>query len=111
MAGRNREVRKGPWLTSAEASSRLGVHRATLYAYVSRSLIRSSRSPDDPRARRYSSEDVESMRRRGEQRRDPGKAAERALRRQRANRRRRMRRELEDAHLRENGRCRRLEVC
>lgn len=79
MAGRKREVRNGPWLTSAEAASRLGVHRATLYAYVSRSLIRSSHSPDDPRARRYSSEDVESMRRRGEQRRDPGKIAGRAL--------------------------------
>ena len=37
------------WLTSAEASARLGVNRATLYAYVSRGLIRSSAAPGAPR--------------------------------------------------------------
>ena len=67
------------WLTSAEASERLGVNRATLYAYVSRGLIRSSPAPGDPRARRYAAEDVERLRSRAEQRRDPQKAVERAL--------------------------------
>jgi citrate synthase len=67
------------WLTSADASERLAVNRATLYAYVSRGLIRSSPAPGDPRARRYAAEDVERLRSRAEQRRDPQKAVERAL--------------------------------
>ena len=53
--------------------------RATLYAYVSRGWIRSAPAPDDPRARRYAADDVESRRRRGEQRRDPSKIASGAL--------------------------------
>jgi citrate synthase len=67
------------WLSSEEAARRLGVSRATLYAYVSRGLVRSSPSPGDPRGRRYAKEDVERLRRRGEERRDPEKAVERAL--------------------------------
>jgi citrate synthase len=67
------------WLTSNEASERLGVSRATLYAYVSRGLVRSSPSPEHPRARRYAREDVERLRGRAEQRRDPQKVVERAL--------------------------------
>ncbi len=70
MAGRKGTLIPGPWLTSSEASSRLGVHRATLYAYVSRGLIRSAHAPDDPRARRYAAEDVETMRLRGGHGRD-----------------------------------------
>jgi citrate synthase len=67
------------WLTSADASQRLGVNRATLYAYVSRGLIRSSPAPGDPRARRYAAEDLERLRSRAELRRDPRKAVERVL--------------------------------
>jgi citrate synthase len=67
------------WLTSADASDRLGVNRATLYAYVSRGLIRSSPAPGHPRARRYSADDLERLRIRAEQRRDPRKAVARAL--------------------------------
>ncbi|MEO6259948.1 MAG: helix-turn-helix domain-containing protein, partial [Thermoanaerobaculia bacterium] len=70
MAVRKGESIPGPWLTSSEAASRLGVHRATLYAYVSRGLIRSAHAPDDPRARRYAAEDVERMRLRGGRGRD-----------------------------------------
>ncbi|MCU1536861.1 MAG: excisionase, partial [Humibacillus sp.] len=33
------------WITTTEASQRLGVKRATLYAYVSRGLLRSERRP------------------------------------------------------------------
>lgn len=67
------------WLTSDEASKRLGVNLPTLYAYVSRGLVRSSPAPGKTRAKRYAREDVERLRGRAEQRRDPQKAVERAL--------------------------------
>jgi citrate synthase len=35
----------GAWITTTEAAQRLGVKRATLYAYVSRGLLRSERRP------------------------------------------------------------------
>jgi citrate synthase len=46
-------------LTAAEAARALGVTRATLYAYVSRGLIRSERGSG--RARRYDSSDVAGL--------------------------------------------------
>lgn len=67
------------FLTAAEAAKLLGVSQATLYAYVSRGFIRSEPAPGKSRARRYAREDIERLRRRSEERRDPGKAAERAL--------------------------------
>jgi citrate synthase len=67
------------WLSSDDASKRLGVSRTTLYAYVSRGLVRSAPSPGLSHQRRYAAEDVERLRSKSEQRRDPGKAAERAL--------------------------------
>lgn len=67
------------WLSSEVAASRLGVSRATLYAYVSRGLIRSTPAPGDPRQRRYAGEDVDNLRGRSEERRDPAKIGERAL--------------------------------
>src|SRR2546421_11035767 len=67
------------WLSSEDASSRLGVSRATLYAYVSRGLVRSSAAPGDPRQRRYAAEDIDALRNRSEERRDPAKIGERAL--------------------------------
>src|SRR6059058_3871752 len=67
------------WLSSEDAASRLGVSRATLYAYVSRGLVRSSAAPGNPRQRRYAAEDVDTLRNRGEERRDPAKVGERAL--------------------------------
>jgi citrate synthase len=63
------------WMTAAEAARGLGVSRATLYAYVSRGLIHSTPAPEQSRARRYSGDDVERLRQRAEQRRDPAKAA------------------------------------
>lgn len=36
---------RSPWITTTEAAQRLGVKRATLYAYVSRGLLRSERRP------------------------------------------------------------------
>ena len=47
-------------LSAAAAAQRLGVSRATLYAYVSRGLIR-SRAADGSRAHEYAREDVERM--------------------------------------------------
>jgi citrate synthase len=67
------------WLTAEEAARTLRVSRATLYAYVSRGFVRSQPSPGASRDRRYSGEDVEALRRRTEERRDPDRAAARAL--------------------------------
>jgi citrate synthase len=67
------------WLTAVEASRALRVSRATLYAYVSRGFIRSQSTPGSTRERRYARDDVERLRRRTEERRDPDKAAAHAL--------------------------------
>ncbi len=67
-------------LTSAnEASARLGVSRASLYAYVSRGLIRSFSSPHDPRQRLYALDDVEALVARKTRFRRPAVAAATAL--------------------------------
>src|ERR671918_118280 len=68
-----------PWLSAAEAARLLRVSRATLYAYVSRGYVRSQSKPGSSRERRYSRDDVERLRRRTEERRDPDKAAARVL--------------------------------
>lgn len=52
------------WLDTAQAAHRLGVKPATLYAYVSRGLLQSSRTPDG-RASRFQSAEVEQLARRG----------------------------------------------
>lgn len=57
----------------------LDVSRATLYAYVSRGFVRSQATSGASRERRYSREDVERLRRRTEERRDPDKAVARSL--------------------------------
>ena len=59
------------WLTSREAARRLGVSAATLYAYVSRGLLRSE-ATDGQRERRYRADDVTRLKRR----RDVGRKAE-----------------------------------
>src|SRR4029079_11214456 len=61
----------GEWLTSHEAARRLGCAAATLYAYVSRGLLRSE-SVDGRRERRYRADDVSRLKRR----RDVGRKAE-----------------------------------
>jgi citrate synthase len=66
-------------LTAQEASDLLGITPATLYAYVSRGQIRSEAVEGDPRARRYSAEDVFRLRERKEQRRNPAEVARAAL--------------------------------
>ncbi|MGZ7079607.1 MAG: citrate/2-methylcitrate synthase [Thermoanaerobaculia bacterium] len=68
------------WISATEAARKLRVNRATLYAYVSRGLVRSEALPGKTRSRRYSREDVERLGRRSEARRNPERAAEHALR-------------------------------
>jgi citrate synthase len=72
-------MKEHTWMTAAEASKALGINRSTLYAYVSRGFIRSEARAGKTRERRYSREDVERLKRRNEERRDPEKAASHAL--------------------------------
>jgi len=72
--------RKTEWLDSKGATRLLGVSRATLYAYVSRGFVRSEPVPGSSRERRYAREDVERLRVRAEERKNPEKAAQHALR-------------------------------
>ena len=65
-------------LSADEAAQRLGVRRDTLYAYVSRGLIRSEKQAGT-RARLYDTEDVALLQQRKEGRRDPGRAAAQLL--------------------------------
>ncbi|HZP30159.1 MAG TPA: citrate synthase [Acidimicrobiia bacterium] len=60
------------WLTAPEATERLGVKRETLYAYVSRGLIRSERVPGS-RTSRFLRSDVERMAARDPVRRGAGR--------------------------------------
>jgi citrate synthase len=53
------------WISSAEAARRLGVSAATLYAYVSRGLLRSE-GTQGQRERRYRADDVSRLKRRRE---------------------------------------------
>ncbi|HEV7766081.1 MAG TPA: citrate synthase [Thermoanaerobaculia bacterium] len=73
-------ARRTEWLDAKAATHLLDVNRATLYAYVSRGYVRSEPVPGRPRERRYAREDVERLRLRAEERRNPEKAAANALR-------------------------------
>ena len=73
------EKQKTAWLDADEAVETLGVNRATLYAYVSRGRIRSEAAPGGERRRRYSRDDIERLKARSRERRNPEKAAEQAL--------------------------------
>jgi citrate synthase len=67
------------YLTSKEVTDQLDITPSTLYAYVSRGLIRSEMTPDDSRQRRYLAEDVQRLLDRKAQRRDPAQAAHHAV--------------------------------
>jgi citrate synthase len=73
------------YMTAGEAAAELGIRLPTLYAYVSRGLIRSESGTVEAggggskRTRRYHAEDVGRLKARREQRRDPTKAVEGAL--------------------------------
>lgn len=70
---------KAGYLSAPEAAEVLGISLATLYAYVSRGLIRSEMADEARRTHRYRQEDVETLKARKEQRRNPAKAVETAL--------------------------------
>ena len=67
------------YLTAGEAAEELGISLRTLYAYVSRGLIRSEAVGGKRRNRRYRAEDVWRLKERKEQRRDPARVTESAL--------------------------------
>jgi citrate synthase len=66
-------------MTAEEAAAYLGVSRPTLYAYVSRGLLRSEPGPGPSRARRYPRAALAELRERRERGRDRGLAAHGAL--------------------------------
>jgi citrate synthase len=72
-------MEKSSYFTAREAAEELGVSRATLYAYVSRGLIRSEALGDQQRQRQYRAEDIQRLKERKEVRRNPAKTAEQAL--------------------------------
>ena len=67
------------WVSAADAAHRLGVKPATLYAYVSRGLVRSEADGNLRKERRYHGEDIQRLMERKEQRRDPARATAQAL--------------------------------
>ncbi len=67
------------FMTAKEAAAALGISLPTLYAYVSRELIRSEPGKGKSRARRYWRADVDALRARKTLRQNPAKAAESAL--------------------------------
>lgn len=68
------------YVSAEEASRLLRVSTGTLYSYVSRGLVRSEPISPNGRERRYLREDVEQLQSRKELRRNPGQAAQQALR-------------------------------
>ncbi len=67
------------YVSAAQAAAELGIRHATLYAYVSRGLIRSEQTGSTRRERRYYREDVLKLKQAQEQRRHPARAVARAL--------------------------------
>jgi citrate synthase len=61
------------------AAARLGIGRATLYAYVSRGLLHAEPDPDDPRKSRYRRDEVEALIQRKSRGRKPERIARDAL--------------------------------
>src|SRR5436190_13993837 len=70
---------KKRYLTAQEAASELGISLDTLYAYVSRGLIRSEASNGQKRSRWYSLEDVLRLKKRKGEYRHPDKVAAGAM--------------------------------
>jgi citrate synthase len=70
---------EGRYLLAREAAEELGVSVATLYAYVSRGMIRSEAADGSERRRRYRAEDVRRLKERKARRRDPDAVVEDAL--------------------------------
>lgn len=67
------------YLTADEAADELDITKNTLYAYVSRGLIRSEPADASRRTRRYRAEDVHRLKRKKQLQEDPTTAARTAL--------------------------------
>lgn len=67
------------FLSAAQATAQLNVKPATLYAYVSRGLVRSEPGAAGTRERRYHAQDIQTLLVRQGARRDPQAAVEGAL--------------------------------
>ena len=67
------------YLSAGRAAEELGVGLATLYAYVSRGMVRSEAVEGKRRNRRYRAEDVRRLKERKRRRRDPDGVMEGAL--------------------------------
>lgn len=67
------------YMTAQDAARTLGVSLPTLYAYVSRGLIRSEPAAEGKRQRRYYAEDIEKLVARREGRRNPENLVQDAL--------------------------------
>lgn len=67
------------YLSATEAAAELGITLPTLYAYVSRGLIRSEETVGKSRAKQYARADVEALKTRKVLRQNPAKAVEDAL--------------------------------
>jgi citrate synthase len=72
-------MREERYLSAGRAAEELGVSLATLYAYVSRGMVRSEAVQGKRRNRRYRAEDVRRLKERKERRRDPDGVVEGAL--------------------------------
>jgi citrate synthase len=72
-------MREERYLDAGRAAEELGVSLATLYAYVSRGMVRSEAVEGKGRNRRYRAEDVRRLKERKERRRDPDGVIEGAL--------------------------------
>lgn len=67
------------YLSAKEAAEKLNISVSTLYAYVSRGLIRSEQTAEGKRQRRYYAEDIDKLLARKEGRRNPETLAKDAL--------------------------------
>src|SRR5215208_3552892 len=67
------------YLSAGRAAEESGVSLATLYAYVSRGMVRSEAAEGKGRTRRYRAEDVRRLKERKEHRRDPDGVVEGTL--------------------------------
>ena len=72
-------MKNDTFMSAKEAAAALEISLPTLYAYVSRGLIRSEAGKGKSRARRYVRADVEALQARKALRQNPAKAAETAL--------------------------------
>ncbi len=72
-------MREERYLSAGRAAEELGISLATLYAYVSRGMVRSEAVEGKGRARRYRAEDIRRLKERKERRRDPDGVVEGAL--------------------------------